>query len=84
MKKTNVCLLFQELKLTTKLCTANERTHLFILLDVQRKLTKKQWTCRWEKIRKGIEGNRLIVMIKRLLWEFNLYSKFMCVDENNN
>ena len=30
---------------------------------------------------KALEENNLAVMIKRLSWEFNLYWKFMCVDE---
>ena len=37
-----------------------------------------------EKISKAIEEHKLTVKIKILLWEFNLYWKFMCPDENND
>ena len=37
-----------------------------------------------KKVSKAIEENKLTVMIKGLSWEFNLYWKFMCADENNN
>ena len=33
---------------------------------------------------KGIEETIFTVMIKLVLWEFNLYWKFMCTDENND
>ena len=33
---------------------------------------------------KAIKGNKVTVIIKRLLWEFNLYWKFMCMDKNND
>ena len=45
---------------------------------------KKQWTYKWEKMSKAIEKNKLTVMIKMLLWEFNSYWKFMCTKENND
>ena len=35
------------------------------------------------KMSKAMEKNKLTV-IKRLLWEFNLFDKFLCTDENNN
>ena len=47
-------------------------------------MKKKQLTCRSEKISKGIKENKLTVMTKRLLWEFNSYSKLMCTDKNND
>ena len=37
-----------------------------------------------KKVSKAIEENELTVMIKGLSWEFNLYWKLMCADENNN
>ena len=43
-------------------------------------MKKKQWTCQWGKMRKAIEENKLKVLINRLLWEFNIYCKFMCND----
>ena len=33
---------------------------------------------------KAIEENKLIVTIKIISWEFNLYWKFMCTDKNND
>ena len=33
---------------------------------------------------KAIEENKLTVVIKRLLWEFDLHCKFMCTGENND
>ena len=33
---------------------------------------------------KAIEENKLTVLIKRLLWEFNLNWKFTCADKNND
>ena len=33
---------------------------------------------------KKVEENKVTVMIKRLLSEFNLYWKFMCTVENND
>ena len=35
------------------------------------------------KMSKAMEKNKLTV-IKRLLWEFNLFDKFLCTDENHN
>ena len=32
----------------------------------------------------AIEGNKLTVMIKRILWEFSLYWKFMDTGKNND
>ena len=71
--------------------TANERTHLFIILILfkypryKEKLKKKSSELMDEKkVSKAIEENELTVMIKGLSWEFNLYWKFMCADENNN
>ena len=32
---------------------------------------------------KAIEENKLTVTIKRSLWEFNLFWKFICTDKNN-
>ena len=37
-----------------------------------------------KKMSKAIEENKLIVTIKRPLWEFNLYWKFMCRDKNDD
>ena len=49
------------------------------------KLNKKERrTCRWERMSKAIEENKLTVMIKRLFWRFNLCLKFMCADKNND
>ena len=54
-------------------------------LNVYRKIQeKKQWPCRWEKVNKTAEEKKLTIMIKKLLWEFNLYCKFMCAEENND
>ena len=71
--------------------TANERTHLFIILILfkypryKEKLKKKSSELMDEKkVSKAIEENELTVMIKGLSWEFNLYWKLMCADENNN
>ena len=33
---------------------------------------------------KAVEENKLTVMIRRFLWEFNLYCKFMYPNENND
>ena len=33
---------------------------------------------------KAIEENEFTIMIKRFLWEFNLYWKFLCTDESND
>ena len=33
---------------------------------------------------KAVEENKYKVKIKRLVWEFNLYWKFMCTDKNND
>ena len=33
---------------------------------------------------KGIERNKLAVVIKWLLWEFDLYCKYMCTGKNYN
>ena len=33
---------------------------------------------------KAIEENKLTVMIKNILCEFDLFWKFMCTDENND
>ena len=33
---------------------------------------------------KATEENKLTVTIKRILSEFNLYSKFMCTDKNDD
>ena len=33
---------------------------------------------------KAVEEHKYKVMIKRLVWEFNLYWKFMCTDKNND
>ena len=75
-----VCLLFLELKLNAKYCY-----YKIILIHkiYKEKLKKKKWTCRGEKLIKAVEENKLIVMIRRLLWEFNLYWKFTCADEEN-
>ena len=35
------------------------------------------------KMSKAMEKKKLTV-IKRLLWEFNLFDKFLCTGENNN
>ena len=37
-----------------------------------------------EKTSKAIEENKLTVMVKILLWDFNLYWKFMSTDENSD
>ena len=37
-----------------------------------------------KKMSKAIEENKLTVKIKRPLWEFNLYWKFMCRDRNDD
>ena len=86
-----VCLLFLELQLNTKQGPAKERTHLFTFIQYVKKnywkknnKKKKQWTCRWEKMSKAVEQNKLTVLIKWLLWEFNVYRKFMCTDELQN
>ena len=44
---------------------------------------KKHWICRWEK-NKAAEEKKLTVIIKRVLWEFNLYWKFISTDEYKN
>ena len=72
----NIFLLFLESTLNTKQDTAQERTHLFVFVKcIKKNWGKKRWTCRWEKIKKKktIEENKLTVVIKRLLWEFNMY-----------
>ena len=33
---------------------------------------------------KAIEENKLTVMIKNILWEFDLFWEFMSTDENND
>ena len=33
---------------------------------------------------KAIEENELTVRIKKILWEFNLCWKFMCIDKNSD
>ena len=48
------------------------------------KLKKKQWSGRWEKIRKALKENKLTVMIRRLLWQFSLYWKFMCTGKDSD
>ena len=54
-------------------------------LNVYRKIQEeKQWTCRWEKVNKTTEEKKLTIMIKKLLWEFNLYCRCMCTEENND
>ena len=54
-------------------------------LNVERKIKEKETgNCRWEKMGKAIEENELTVLIKILLWAFNIYWKFMCMDENND
>ena len=55
-------------------------------LNVWRKIKgkKQHWTCRWEKMSKAVEENKLTVTIRRFLWEFNLYCKFMYPNENND
>ena len=66
--------------------TANERTRSFRkrMNENKEKLKKKKWNCRWEKISEAIKENKLTVAVKRLLWEFNFYWKFMCTDKYNN
>ena len=32
----------------------------------------------------AIEGNKMTVIIKRILWEFSLYLKFMDTGKNND
>ena len=73
------------IKLNTKQCTAKEKTHLCIFIKcIKKNFKKKQWACKWERMTKAIENNKLTVMRKRLLWECNLYWKFMFTDENND
>ena len=31
-----------------------------------------------------VKWNKLTVAIKRLMWEFNLYQKLICIDKNNH
>ena len=73
----NVCFIL-ELNLNTKQHTASERTHLFIIIKfIKKNKEKKQWNCRWEKMSRATEENKLTVTIKILL-----YLKFMCTDKN--
>ena len=37
-----------------------------------------------KKMSNAVEENKLTVAIKRLMWEFNLYQKLMCIDKNNH
>ena len=48
------------------------------------KQKKKKWNCRWQKLSKAIKENKLNVTIKRLVWEFNLYWKFTCLEKHND
>ena len=54
-------------------------------LDLWRKIKKKNSDI-WDekKISKTIEYNKQKTTIKRLVWEFNLYRKFICTDKNND
>ena len=45
---------------------------------------KNGWNCRWKKISKAIEENKLTVTIKRRLWGFSLCRKFTCTGKNND
>ena len=44
---------------------------------------EKQWNCRWEKMSKAIEENKLTGTIKRLM-RILLYWKFMFIGKNND
>ena len=79
MKIINVCLFFLELKLSTKQGTAKDRTRLFMFIKCIRKIKEKN-----SELAEDKKWNKLIIMIKRILWEFNLYRKFMCTEENND
>ena len=73
-----------DLKLDTKEGTAHCRTHLHIFIKFIKKITeKKDWIAEIKKMSKAIEENKWRVMIKRPVWEFNLYWKFMRADKNN-
>ena len=54
-------------------------------LNVYRKIQEKNSELvdekKWIKQQKK---KKLTIKIKKLLWEFNLYRKFMCTEENNN
>ena len=54
-------------------------------LDLWRKIKKKNSDI-WDekKMSKTIEYNKQKTTIKRLVWEFNLYRKFICTDKNND
>ena len=85
LKTTNVCLLFLELKLSAKPGPSNEKNYLFIFIKFIKKLKKeKKRNCRWEKMSKAIEENKLKVTIKTLWWEFNLDWELICTDKNNH
>ena len=43
-----------------------------------------RWIGKWDKMSQAINENELPDKIKRLLWEFSLYWKFMCTDKNND
>ena len=76
---------FLELKLNTKEGTANERTHLHIFIKFIKKNKKNSEIADEKKwLKQAIEENKQKVTIKRLVWEFNLYWKFMCADKNND
>ena len=79
MKIINVCLFFLELKLSTKQGTAKDRTCLFMFIKCIRKIKEKN-----SELAEDKKWNKLIIMIKRIFWEFNLYRKFMCTEENND
>ena len=46
-------------------------------LKLKRKIKEK-------KMSKAIEENKLTVTIKKIMWEFSLYWKFMCMDKTND
>ena len=75
-------MLFLESKLNTKEGTANDRAHLFIFTKFIKKKPIKKLQMR--KMSKAIKENKLTVTIKRLLWEFSLYWRFMCKHKSND
>ena len=65
-KIINVCLLFLELTGTAKETLLARELIYSYSLNVLRKIKeKKHWTCRWKKMSKAIEENKLKVLNKR-------------------
>ena len=54
--------------------------HKFIITNYM----KNQWNCKEKKVSEAIEENKKKVSIKKLVWYFNLYWKFMRTVTNND